>query len=99
SMSALKFCFGRQSMLKSIRTLIPALIPSATALAAPSDAKLQYQSPYMRVELAPDQPALVSLAVDSLGKNKLSANPLRPPAKAEAPYQVRHVGTTLEYRT
>ena len=86
-------------MLKIFRTLIPALILSATALAAPPDAKLQYQSLYMRIELASDQPAVVSLAVDSLGKNKLSANPLRPPAKTEATYQVRHVGTTFEYRT
>jgi hypothetical protein len=52
----------------------------------------------MRVELAPDQPALVSLAVDSLGKSKLSVNPLRPPSKAEATYVVRRVGTTFEYR-
>ena len=52
----------------------------------------------MRVELAPDQPALVSLAVDSLGKNKLSVNPLRPPGKAERVYELRRVGDRFEYR-
>jgi hypothetical protein len=52
----------------------------------------------MHVEVAPDQPALVALAVDSLGKDRLSINPLRPPAKAEKTYELRHLGNAFEYR-
>jgi hypothetical protein len=85
-------------MPKGLRTLIPALFLAVTVLAAQSDGKLQYQSAFMRVEMASDQPSFAALTVDSLGKNKLSANPLRPPAKAEATYQVRRVGSTFEYR-
>ena len=59
---------------------------------------LQYQSAFLRVEAAPDQPALAALAVDSLGKNKLNVNPLRPPGKAERSYELRRVGNTIEYR-
>src|SRR5271157_3271100 len=82
-------CFG---------TLIPALVLAVTVLAAPPSGPLQYQSAYMRVEMAPDQPSFLALTVDSLGKSKLSANPLRAPAKTETAYQVRQVGTTFEYR-
>jgi hypothetical protein len=85
-------------MPKWFRTLIPALFLAVTVLAAPPSGALQYKSAFMRVELATDQPTFVSLTVDSLGKNKLSATPLRPPAKAETTYQVRHVGSTFEYR-
>jgi len=85
-------------MTKGFRNLIPALFLTVTGLAAQPDATLQYKSAFMRVELASDQPAFTALTVDSLGKNKLTANPLRPPAKSETPYQVRHVGTTFEYR-
>jgi hypothetical protein len=35
------------------------------ALIGAGDRALQYQSAFMRIELAPDQPALVCLAVDS----------------------------------
>ncbi len=59
---------------------------------------LQYQSPFMRVQLAEDQPAFVSLAVDSLGKDKLSVNALRPPVKPDKTYELSHVGSTFEYR-
>lgn len=58
----------------------------------------RYQSVFMRVELAPDQPAFVALAVDSLGRQKLSANPLRPPAPATAQYQLEQSGNKIEYR-
>jgi hypothetical protein len=85
-------------MLKCFRNLIPALFIAATTLAAQPSGSLQYQSAYMRVEMAADQPAFVALTVDSLGKNKLSSNPLRPPAKAETTYQVRRVGAVFEYR-
>jgi hypothetical protein len=85
-------------MSKWIIAFLCALIVPAAVTATPPDNPLQYQSAFMRVELAPDQPALVSLAVDSLGKNKLSVNPLRPPAKAKTTYEVHRVGVAFEYR-
>ncbi len=81
-----------------LRNFLPALFLAATALAAPPNAALQYQSTFMRVEMAPDQPAFAALSVDSLGKSKLDANPLRLPDKAEMVFPVRRVGTTFEYR-
>ncbi len=86
-------------MIKWGISLLFALLVPLTITAHASDDTLQYQSDYMRVELAPDQPALVSLAVDSLGKSKLSVNPLRPPAKTATTFEVRRVGAAFEYRT
>ncbi len=85
-------------MTKRIIPFLIVLFVPLRVAADPPDRALRYQSAFMRVELAPDQPALVSLAVDSLGKNKLSVNPLRPPGPAETTYEVRQVGTTYEYR-
>ena len=76
--------------------LLTFFVPSPVT-ANPADHALEYQSAFMRVELAPNQPALVSLAVDSLGKKKLSVNPLRPPAPAETTYEVRRVGDAFRY--
>jgi hypothetical protein len=58
----------------------------------------QFQSSFMRVELAPDQPAFTVLAVDSLGTKKLRKNPLRAPANPGKSYEVRHAGRRVEYR-
>ena len=85
-------------MPKSVASLIIALLFSTPALASPPESAPQFQSAYMRVEMAPDQPAFVSLTVDSLGQSKLDANPLRPPSKAQTAYQLRHSGTAFEYR-
>jgi hypothetical protein len=52
----------------------------------------------MRVELAQDQPAFVALAVDSLGKNKLSVSPLQPLAKPGKEYELSRSGSRFEYR-
>jgi hypothetical protein len=52
----------------------------------------------MRVELAQDQPAFVALAVDSLGKNKLSVSPLRPLARPGKEYELSRNGSRFEYR-
>jgi hypothetical protein len=60
--------------------------------------RLHYQSPFMRVELAQDQPAFVALAVDSLGKNKLSVSPLRPLARPGREYELSRNGSRFEYR-
>lgn len=83
-------------MWKKVIYVIPALIALAPVLWGQQNQ--QYRSAYMQVAVAPDQPALVSLAVDSLGKNKLSVNPLRPPAPAPHAYDLRRVGNTFEYR-
>ena len=85
-------------MTKCINSFLLALLLPAIVMATPAETRLQYQSAFMRVEVAPDQPALVALAVDSLGKNKLSVDPLRVPAKAEQTYELRRVGNAFEYR-
>ena len=77
--------------------LLTALVV-AVGGAKPAQTQLEYQSAYMRVEVAPDQPVLAALAVDSLGKNKLSINPLRPPGKAERAYELRREGDRIDYR-
>jgi len=59
---------------------------------------LHYQSPFFRVEMAPDQPNFVSLAVDSLGKNKLQGNVMLPLAPDRAQYAIKRDGDTAEYR-
>jgi hypothetical protein len=69
--------------------------PQALAQLAGS---LTYQSAFLRVEFSKDQPAFVALAVDSLGKGKLSVNPLLPPAVAPRPFEVRRYGQRVEYR-
>jgi hypothetical protein len=58
----------------------------------------QFQSAFLRIELASDQPAFSTLAVDSLGKKKLAKNPLRAPAKPAKPYELRRIGRRFEYR-
>jgi hypothetical protein len=60
---------------------------------------LRFHSAFFRVEMAADQPNFKTLAVDSLGKNKLDLNtmePLRAPAIA---YRVSRTGQTVEYRS
>src|SRR2546426_3606605 len=59
---------------------------------------LTYQSAFLRLELAKDQPAFVALAVDSLGKAKLSVNPLLKPAAALSPFKASRKGQSVEYR-
>jgi len=67
--------------------------PQAWAGAAES---LNYQSPFLRAEFAPDQPVLTTLAVDSLGKGKLGENLLLPPTASAAAFEVRE-GKKVEY--
>jgi hypothetical protein len=75
--------------------LLMGISPAAARNAAVS---LQYQSPFLSVGLAPNQPALTSIAVDSLGKNRPIVNPLWPPSPPDRKYQVRRVGSKFEYR-
>ena len=85
-------------MRKRVVILIAALFALTPGLARLQNSPLQYQSAFLRVELAQDQPAFVALAVDSLGKNKLSVSALRPPARPEGTYELQHVGSTFKYR-
>jgi hypothetical protein len=60
---------------------------------------LQYQSPYLRIEMAKDQPSFSVLAVDSLGKGKLSVNTAEAPKAASAVFQARRRGDAIEYQS
>ena len=85
-------------MRKGVIFMIPALFAFALGVPGQQNNTLQHHSAFMRVELAQDQPAFLSLAVDSLGKNKFSVSALRPSAKPEGAYEVRRVGSMFEYR-
>jgi hypothetical protein len=82
-------------MLKKIPLLMPLFIVF-TSFAGEEPGK--YQSAFLRVELAPHRPVFAALAVDSLGKNKLSVSSLRPPMKSGDRYALRHAGWKFEYR-
>ena len=85
-------------MLKPLALLISVLSILAAGLANEPVDPPQFQSSFLRVELALDQPALTVLSVDSLGTHKLAMNPLRTPGKVDKPYEVRRVGRRFEYR-
>jgi len=85
-------------MLKRLALLIPVLFLFSTGLARDAAASPQFQSSFLRIELAPNQPAFTVLMVDSLGKKKLDRNPLRPPAPPGKVYDLRKVGKRYEYR-
>jgi len=85
-------------MLKRFTFLILFLFLSLLAVAAEPAAPPQFKSSFLRVELAPDQPAFTILSVDSLGKSKLTKNPLRAPAKSAKAYKFQQAGHRFEYR-
>ena len=85
-------------MLKPLALLISVAFILSTAVAKGPDDTPQFQSSFMRVELAPAQPEFTVLAVDSLGTKKLTTNPLRAPAKPDNRYELRRVGRRFEYR-
>jgi hypothetical protein len=84
-------------MLKRWSVLISILFIFTACMASEPVATPQFQSSFLRVELAPNQPAFTVLAVDSLGKKKLAKNPLRAPAAGKS-YELRKSGPRLEYR-
>ena len=85
-------------MLKRLAVLISVMFILRLGVAKePGDAP-HFQSSFMRVELAPDQPAFTALAVDSLGTKKLTQNPLRAPAKPGKSYELLRMGRRFEYR-
>ena len=55
-------------------------------------------SDYLQVEFSLTRPQLLRIAVDSLGRGKLSPIELRPPPDAPRPTAVIRTGATLEYR-
>ena len=85
-------------MLKRLELLISVLFIFTLGMANEPVQAPQFQSSFLRVELAPNQPAFTVLAVDSLGKKKLNRNPLRAPAAPSKSYEVRQVGKRFEYR-
>jgi hypothetical protein len=86
-------------MLKRLELLISVFFIFTVCMASEPIAAPQFQSSFLRVELAPNQPAFTVLAVDSLGKKKLAKNPLRAPAASSKSYEVQEkIGTTFEYR-
>jgi hypothetical protein len=90
--------FKEQSMRKKVVVLTFVVIALGLRVATSQSNTPQYQSAFMRVELAQNQPTFLALAVDSLGKNKLSLSALRPPAEPGEAYQLNHVGSRYEYR-
>ena len=85
-------------MGRRVVSSISALFIFALGAAAPQSPIGRYQSAFLRIEVASDQPAFVALAVDSLGKNKLSVSALRAPAAPQKTFALRRVGSTFEYR-
>jgi len=85
-------------MLWRLTFLIPVLFIFTLGKANQPTGVPQFQSSFLRVELAPDQPAFTVLTVDSLGKKKLAKNPLRAPAASGRAYELRKTGTRFEYR-
>ena len=69
-----------------------------TALAQTPGGALKYRSGFLEVEVSPDQPAFVSIALDSLGKSKLGPNPLRAPEPSAKAYLVARQGSKFTYR-
>ena len=78
-------------------SVFAALVLAAHPKGEPVEA-LRYESDFMRVELAPNQPAFVAIAVDSLGKRNFRASPLRPPPKPEKTYVLRRRDQSYQYR-
>ena len=59
---------------------------------------LAYRSPFLRVEMAAEQVNFRTLALDSLGKNKLDVNVMLPLVAGGSRYQAFRQGQTIEYR-
>src|SRR5690348_13462276 len=72
------------------------MLSSAWGQEAPKN--LKYQSAYLSIEVSPDQPAFVSLELDSLGKKKLGPNPLRAPEASGKKYQIENEESKFAYR-
>ena len=85
-------------MARTFALVVFLLVGFSVAAAKEPAGTPRYQSPFLRVALAPDQPAFTELAVDSLGTNKLRMDPLRSGGAAEKKYELRRDGSRFEYR-
>jgi len=85
-------------MVKNWIFVVPALVVASLAAAKEPGTPLLYQSSFIRVELAAEQPAIAALAVDSLGKGKLDVSPLRGAADATKRYTAQRSAKGCEYR-
>ncbi len=85
-------------MRTAISFLAAMIVVNPASVTRAAEAHPQYRSSFMQVELVPDQPAISAIAVDSLGKNKLTLDPLRLPATAGTKYELRKSGSKYEYR-
>jgi hypothetical protein len=77
-------------MMRISLLLVLAILPAASA-------DLGYSSKFLKAALSSTQPAFEALAVDSLGKGKLSANLLHALPAPAASYTVKHMGSGTEY--
>jgi hypothetical protein len=59
---------------------------------------LQFRSDYLRLEFAADQPALTTLAIDSLGKRKLDMNTMLPLSAGTEQWTTSRSGNLVDYR-
>ena len=90
---------GDPGLFKMTRTLSLVAFGIVLVLATAANAQdLEYRSPFFQVEMAADQPNFRSLAVDSLGKNKLDVNVMLPLAANQSRYEASRNGQTIEYR-
>ena len=78
--------------------LLPFLLALSCGALAPAQ-DLRFHSAFFRVELAAGQPNFKTLAVDSLGKNKLDLNAMLPLAAPATAHRVSRTGQTVEYRS
>lgn len=67
-------------------------------VAGEAESGIRFQTDFYSVELSPDQPALLSLAVDSLGLKEFQTNRLRPPGASSRSWTVQRVAERVEYR-
>ena len=75
--------------------LIVGLVP---ILCAGSAQSLQFSSDYLRLEFASNQPAIATLAIDSLGKRKLDLNTMLPLSASGEQWTAFQNGDVVEYR-
>ena len=81
------FCFFAASLIS------PSLLAQK-----PKARSLEFQSRYLRVEFAAKRPGIVKLAIDSLGKGKLSVNTLLTSGEGDRKLQARVEAGRVEYR-
>ena len=78
--------------------LVVTMVSSLTSAVAVPVGSLEFQSPFLRAKASNEQPSIEVLSVDSLGKNNLALNPLRPAARLEGAFEVQQKGQSVEYR-